>query len=217
MTEINLLPPEYQRGGLPAMDGIIIAILSVLIIASLVGIAIGLNGKVKAHEAIANTFNKQIEPYKMQYKEIKISQNKLKDIEDRLPIIERLVGNRVLWSDKLTTIYENIPQGVWLEELQIGQDKKKKGAGAEDDWGFPSQQNSKNTQKKTEGKEAKINTLPVIHILGLAKSFVELSQFMRYFDSSPLFSEARLISASDTDFVYPSLLSFEIQARLVTH
>jgi len=212
MIEINLLPPEYRRGGMPTIDTIIIAILSVLIIASLFGIAIGLNGKVKAHEAIVRTLDNQIGPYKIQYKEIKISQNKLKDIEERLPIIGRLVGDRVLWSDKLTAIYENIPKGIWLQELQIGQDKKGKASGAEQDFGFLSQ---KNNQKKNEGKEPEKNNSPVIRILGLAKSFVELSQFIRNLDTSPLFSEPRFISASDTDFVYPSLLSFEIQAKVI--
>lgn len=206
MIEINLLPPEYQRGRLPTIDSILIVILSALTIASLFGIAIASNGKVKAHKDIVKTFNKQIAPYKIQYKEIKVSQKRLKDIEERLPIIKHLVGDRVLWSDKLSAIYESIPKGVWLQELQIGQDRKKRVTSVNQD----------NAQKKTEGAEPEIKS-PVVRISGFAKSFIELSQFMRNLDSSPLFYDAtRFISASDTNFAYTSLLSFEIQARVVT-
>jgi len=212
MIEINLLPPEYQRGRMPTIDSILTVILSAFVIASLFVITIGLNGKVKAHEDIIDIFKKQIVPYKKQYKEIKIAQNKLNDIEKRLPIVERLVGNRVLWANKLTGIYDNIPRGIWLQELHMELKKAKKAAGVEQ------KAATKNTQQKeTEVVETKIRKLPVMRILGLARSFVELSRFIKNLNSSSLFSsEARLISANDVDFDYPSLLSFEIRAEVAT-
>jgi len=204
MTEINLLPDEYRRGGIPAIDSILTVLLLGLVIVSLCGIAIGLNGKVKAYEDRAKTFDEQIAPYQRQYKEIKIAQNKLNDIEKRLPIVERLVGGRVLWADKLTGVYENIPRGIWLQELHMELNKVT----------VVEQKSATQNTQNTEVIEPKIKKSPVIRILGLAKSFVELSQFIKNLDSSPLFSKSRFIAASDMDFAYLSLLSFEIQTEV---
>jgi len=66
-------------------------------------------------------------------KEEKIDQLKdeLSKIGEKIPLIEQLISNRILWSNKLNRISDLIITGIWLDGLTLEKQKASKGESLE--------------------------------------------------------------------------------------
>jgi Tfp pilus assembly protein PilN len=132
MIEIDLLPAELRKSKKPAfeMKWMYNKRLPILVLAGIAALHLFLQSISAINARRLNILKKNWQGMSGQKGQIDQLNSKLTRINKEIPLIEKLIKNRVLISQKLNRISDLIISGVWLHEITLKEEKVKAGPGA---------------------------------------------------------------------------------------
>ncbi|MFX0211379.1 MAG: PilN domain-containing protein [Candidatus Hodarchaeota archaeon] len=119
MIEINLLPLELQEKKKISFEGafnkkITLVVLGSLVLLHLSFISLNTVNKIRIRR-LTNTW----QGLSAEREKLSGLERQLSEINAKIPLIEQLIKDRILWSRKLNQLSELIVPGVWLNELTL--------------------------------------------------------------------------------------------------
>ncbi len=200
MTELDLLPSEYRPKGPVNLHNLSLIVLSLGLAFALLTITISLIGRSQGYTTLLNDLQVQMIPYKKQYEDIQVAQEKLKTLEERLPLIQSLISRRILWSRRLNDLNQTLPEdGIWLEKLTVL---------------LPQQEQESTSSTAQDAMEPSISEMPWLKVSGWAKDVADISDLMRAVGAVPGFQPPVLLTAQDNEIEGRELIAFEFEVRL---
>ena len=124
MIEINLLPAEFKvkivkkKSGVSVAPQYIFYAIPVLVaVVFFLHLLLGAISLVKSVQlrALNNTWQKLEPQRKSLEKERRISQGAYADYR----LVQKLLGSRVCWAQKMNRLSLNLPAGVWFREIEV--------------------------------------------------------------------------------------------------
>lgn len=207
MTNLDLLPDEYRPKGPVNLHNLALIALSLMLAFALVMITTSLIAKSQGYTTLLSEVQTQMIPYRRQYKDIRVAQDKLQTLEERLPLIEDLIKQRILWSHRLDDINEMLSrEDLWLETVNAE---------------LPGQSAilaSTTASAATTGDsqiEMADSYMPWLRVSGWAKELPAISRFLRALEQIPGFEAPTFITTQEMEVEGRTLLSFEFKVRLV--
>ena len=210
IIEINLLPPEYAPPPLYSFRNIAIFALSLLIASFLPLIALRMTNLKNEYDRKYKQLMRNIEMYGKQ----KLQINKLKEQEatltQRRKMLMELIGQRFTWSDKLISLYNKIPEDLWLSSISLERQEIQilKTTGEEKKGNKASPARNKAVAQNSE--EENVQQLILLHILGDALGLPQIGEFIARLDESPAFEGTKLLSIGQNERKGRPVMSFEI-------
>jgi len=126
MIEINLLPQELKRKRktasfkMPDIDRLT-GLPQVLIVSGVVGFMIVAQLLVLGFLAIAgkqlNTAEKRLKEIQPQVTEVRDLKARIKAMDDKLAVLDAVVGRKIRWAKKLSELSDSLTPDVWLTHL----------------------------------------------------------------------------------------------------
>ncbi|MFH1045461.1 MAG: hypothetical protein V1727_00670 [Candidatus Omnitrophota bacterium] len=124
MIEINLLPTELREKKTLAVPQIFqaklvgIVVLCILATHLLLIVVAAMSAKRLAH------FKVKLQTLTPKGKEVAQLQVELNEANKKIPMIEQLMQNRILWSKKLSRVNDLMVPRVWLSEFSLREEKE---------------------------------------------------------------------------------------------
>jgi len=120
MIDINLLPPEYGPKKAITPINLVIIFLSSLILLSLLLSSFRLTATVQDYSDRLKYSESQIKYHKLQAEDVRKLAERVKQLKVRLSLVEELLREQVIWSDKLVELCQCLPQhGSWIDMLTV--------------------------------------------------------------------------------------------------
>lgn len=127
MIEIDLLPSELRKSKKASleMEWLFNKRLPLFILAGIAVLHLFLQSITAINTRRLSILEKKWQGMSAQKSEIDRLNRQLSRINREIPLIERLIKNRVLISEKLNRISDLIISGVWLHEIAVKEEKVK--------------------------------------------------------------------------------------------
>lgn len=126
MIEINLLPEELRPKRTSSID--FSQVLQAKVVFIIVGCAVALHllliGVGLMNNKRVNAMRLKWQGLTSKSKEIERLQKELKEVKQKVPLIEQLIENRVCWAQKLSQASNLIVSGLWLSEFSVRAEKE---------------------------------------------------------------------------------------------
>ena len=206
IIDVNLLPPEYAPESPYSLRNVIILVTSFLTAGFLVLLAfqiLGLKEDYMRENARLVAILSKLRKEKSRVEELLARKA---EIERRYRMIERALGGRITWSDKLSQIWRAVPEGVWLQEVSLHRTAEREER--------PKREGKarKGEAKKAEKEAATVETFQ-LRITGESAGLSSIEELLKRIQELPWIEEADFSSinkrfSSDEREVY----GFEITA-----
>lgn len=120
MIDINLLPPEYGPKKAVTPINLVIIFLSSLILLSLLLSSFRLTAAVQDYSDRLKYSEGQIKYHKLQAEDVRKLAGRVKQLKVRLSLVEELLREQAIWSNKLVELCQCLPQyGAWVDMLTV--------------------------------------------------------------------------------------------------
>ena len=207
MTDLDLLPLEYRPKSAVNPRNLLLILLSLGIAFILVIITMSLIEKSQSYTTLLTELQAQVIPYQRQYRDIQLAQEKLKTLEERLPLIETLISQRILWSERLESLHESLPRdGIWFDEITVLPHKDKELGGRS--------ATSQPGRRQDSEEVVTIAEMPWIKISAWAKTVEDMSAWIQSIEESPGFRPPILLTARESEVGGQKLIFFELRVHL---
>ena len=199
MLDINLLPPEYAPRKLVYVSNLIILGIAFFIGLSLFLSSLKLLAEARDYSERVAYHDIQIERYRQQAEDIGELRQKVKLLRSRLSLVEELLRENAMWSDKLVELTQRIPRnGVWINGLSIGRSGARSGG--------------------RRGAAGSPGSGPiVVNITGTVVSVDKMSQFVANLEESETYGDVVFENASSDPKKDggESLISFTLTVQIL--
>jgi Tfp pilus assembly protein PilN len=203
--EVNLLPAEYVPESLFSIRNISFLVLSLLILAFL---AFDVMQIIEREKALSLQ-NQQMLQVLNNYRQLKQEIDKLKErtalLRQRRDLIVSAIGERDTWSDKLSQIYRQVPESVWLSEIAMKRE-------------FVSSAPTAPPAKDNKSKDAPLQPVTKeairLHISGDAKDISYIAEFIDLLEAVPFLGKTRLNSVNQREEEKREIMAFEIVSQV---
>jgi Tfp pilus assembly protein PilN len=119
IIEVNLLPPEYAPESPYSLRNIIVLVLSFLLIGSLVVIAFQMLAMKESYMRENARLMTAISAFRKEKEKLDALLERRSELERRYRMLEKALGGRITWADKLAEICGVIPNEVWLQDISL--------------------------------------------------------------------------------------------------
>lgn len=119
IIDVNLLPPEYAPESPYSLRNVAILVSSFLIAGFLVALAFQILSLKESYMRENLRLMAMLSKLREEKKRVEELLARKREIERRYRMIEKALGGRVTWSDKLSEIWRAVPEGVWLQEVSL--------------------------------------------------------------------------------------------------
>jgi Tfp pilus assembly protein PilN len=183
MIDINLLPPELRPKKLISPGNLIVIGIFSLIALSLIFSSLRLLTIIQGYSERVQSYDDQIKGYRQQVEDIRELSMKVKLLKARLIMVQGLLQEKSVWSDKLNDLYQCLPEnGIWLDQLTLEQQKTEVNSQP------PAQESEKqnsNAQQPGQQLVEKVSKTPMmLKIIGTSTSVDRLSEFIANLEGS---------------------------------
>jgi Tfp pilus assembly protein PilN len=211
MIEINLLPKEYQKKRFNfsfGKAGAYIAAGVVGIIVLLAGVTFYQMQQLTSLEGKIKIANRRAAMLQNDIKVVDALIDVKFKIKQRMAAVEKLDSHRSTWVRILTDFAKNVPDFVWLGQIEEVKDKKEEGKKK----GARSAQ--QNAQPEPAKKEGGLPSVRPIKIEGYAFTLNALASFMIKMMRSDYFDDVELTSTTEVKFEEHKAHNFVVSANL---
>ena len=202
--EINLLPAEYAPENLFSIRNISALVISFFILMFLAFDAMQLVERERA----LNLENQQMLMALNSYQQLKGEIDKLKErtslLRERRDLIIGAIGERETWSDKLSHVYLQVPDAVWLSEITMKRERVKI---------TPTAPPPKNKPKDAPPPEETAEQIQ-LHISGDTRDIAYIAEFIDRLNAVPFLENTRLNSMNQREQDKRTVMSFELIALM---
>ena len=224
IIEINLLPPEYAPPSPYNFRNIATFALSLLVVIFLILLALRMVNLKNKYNSEYKQLMQNIEMYGKQKQQV----NKLREqqtiLNQRRDMLLELIGQRFTWSDKLISLYEQIPENLWLSSISLERQEvevpETTGKGEKKDKSPPKKGKTPATKQRGEtasqNEETSVQQLIRLHLSGDALKLPQISGLITRLDESPFFEKTKLLSIGQSEREGHAVMSFEITTQLTT-
>ncbi|MBN2097324.1 MAG: hypothetical protein JW714_02465 [Candidatus Omnitrophica bacterium] len=119
MIEIDLLPLQFRDKKHIAFETIFKKKMLIIIFGCLVSLHLLIIMATLFNAGRLNKFTRRWQGLSSKKEQVNQVKNRLNQINQKIPLIEQLINERVLWSKKLNGISDLIAGGIWLNELSL--------------------------------------------------------------------------------------------------
>lgn len=207
IIEINLLPTEYRPPPLYSLRNIAILVLLFLVVSFLILLALQTGNLKNEYDNECKQLMQNIKIYKKQKQQIDKLMKRENALNHRREIILELIGQRFTWSDKLISLYEQIPDNLWLSSILLERKKIEVSK-------TTSKLDKREKKEKSQNEEKEVPQVILLHILGDTLALPQISEFIVRLDESPSFENTELLSIGRSEKKGRSVMSFEIITQL---
>ncbi len=123
MIEINLLPLEQRKKPQLPLERIFKAKFIFVVLGILFVLHLLLNAVVAINAVRLNRYKRKWQGLSSEKAEIDKLKSELGKIDEKIPLIDQLISNRVGWSEKLNRVSDLLIPGIWLNEITLEQQK----------------------------------------------------------------------------------------------
>lgn len=125
MIEINFLPVKYRKRNIQLPDLSEIKAIPIIIgvFSFLIGVYLILSIILAVKTGALNRLNNEWQGMTGEKQHVDEIKKEIKYFKGKADLIDKLVGGRMLWAKKLNQLSDLIPDGIWLENLELGSRK----------------------------------------------------------------------------------------------
>ena len=129
IIEINLLPPEYAPESPLSLRNVIMLILSFLVAGFLAVIAFQMLAVKESYMRENARLLTTISNFRREKERLDALLKRESELKRRYEVVEKALGVRETWSDKLAHLWNVIPEGIWIQDLSVQRERTRKEEG----------------------------------------------------------------------------------------
>lgn len=128
MIEINFLPAKYRKRNIQLPDLSEVKAVPIIIgaFSFLIGLYLILSVILAVKTGALNKLNNEWQAMLADKQNVDEIKKEIKYFKNKSDFIDKLIGGRLLWAKKLNQLSDLMPDGIWLENLELGERKSKR-------------------------------------------------------------------------------------------